>query len=56
MPVNREAIESAIRSFNFGDYGLNDVDIALHDDPESQEWVPGLASAILRAIEQESGA
>lgn len=52
MPVNREAIERAIRSFDFGDYGLNDVDIALHDDPEAQEWVPELASTIIRAIEK----
>lgn len=56
MSIPREAVERAIRSFNFGNYGLNDVDIALHDHPEHQEWVPDLASAIIRAIEKASEA
>jgi hypothetical protein len=50
MPINRETIEQAIRSFDFGDYGMDNVDIALREDPENQEWVPDLAAAILRAL------
>jgi hypothetical protein len=51
----RERIEAAIRDFPFDNYGLNDVDIALHDFPDDQEWVPALASAVLAAIEQGGG-
>lgn len=50
-----ERIEAAIRDFPFDNYGLNDVDIALHDHPDDQEWVPALASAVLSAIRQNLG-
>jgi hypothetical protein len=51
----REQIAAAIRDFPFDNYGLDDVDIALHDHPEDQEWVPALADAVLTAISQNSG-
>jgi len=38
-----------IRDFSWGDYGMNDADIGLHDDPEAQAWVADLASAIQAA-------
>ncbi|MYS15153.1 hypothetical protein [Streptomyces sp. SID4982] len=45
-------IEAVIREFPFGNYGLDEVDIALHDYPDDQEWAPDLATAVLAAIEQ----
>ncbi|MEV6014766.1 hypothetical protein [Streptomyces sp. NPDC051997] len=53
-PLQR--VEAAIRDFPFGNYGLNDVDIALHDHPEYQEWVPELAHAVLKAAGREAEA
>lgn len=51
----QQRVEAVIRDFPFGNYGLNDVDIALHDHPEFQEWVPELASAVLKAVAPEAG-
>ncbi len=49
-PLPYIAAENAIRSFAWDDYGMNEVDCALHDDPDSQEWVPALAIEVTRAI------
>lgn len=48
----RERIAAAIRSFNFGDYGMDDV------DPRSQyaEWVPDLAERIAAALDRKEQA
>jgi hypothetical protein len=46
----QQAAEHAIRHFEFHDYGLDEVDIALHDRPEEQEWVPALARAVILAM------
>jgi hypothetical protein len=54
MKTQQEAAEQAIREFSFDNYGMNDVDIALHDDPEAQEWVPALARAVLEAVGKAS--
>ncbi|MGW5175925.1 hypothetical protein ACWERY_16375 [Streptomyces sp. NPDC004082] len=51
----QQRVEATIRDFPFGNYGLNDVDIALHDHPEYQEWVPELARAVLKAVAPEAG-
>lgn len=52
----QQRVEAAIRDFPFDNYGLNDVDIALHDYPEDQEWVPALARAVLAASGGGAGA
>jgi hypothetical protein len=44
------AAEDAIRAFAWDDYGLDGIDIGLHDDPDAQEWVTPLAQAVLRAV------
>lgn len=44
-------VEEVIRTFDWGDYGMNDADIGLHDDPDAQEWVPDLAVKILARID-----
>jgi hypothetical protein len=46
----QQRIEAVIRDFPFDNYGLNDVDIALHDHPDDQEWVPALARKVLTAL------
>ncbi|GAA4824431.1 hypothetical protein [Streptomyces ziwulingensis] len=53
-PLQRK-IESVIRDFPFDNYGLNDVDIALNDHPDDQEWVPALAGKVLAAINEVTG-
>lgn len=47
---SRDQIADVIRGFPFDDYGLNEVDIALHDHPDDQEWVPKLADAVLAVV------
>ncbi|MBE4783938.1 MULTISPECIES: hypothetical protein [Streptomyces] len=49
-PAARDQIAAAIRSFPFDDYGMDDVSYALEDTPETQEWVPALADAVLAAV------
>lgn len=48
----QQRIEAVIRDFPFDNYGLNDVDIALHDHPDDQEWVPALARNVLAVIDE----
>lgn len=48
----RDHLAEVIRSFPFDNYGLNDVDIALHDYPDYQEWVPALADALLPVMQR----
>lgn len=43
-------IEDVIRKFPWGNYGWDEIDIALHEDPEAQEWVSDLANKIREAI------
>ncbi|MFF1709271.1 hypothetical protein [Streptomyces sp. NPDC058268] len=46
----RDRIAETVRAFDFGNYGLDAVDVALHDYPEQQEWVPALADAVLAVL------
>lgn len=46
----RDQIAAVIRDFPFDDYGLNNISYALEDDPETQEWVPALAAAVLDVV------
>lgn len=46
----REQIAAVIREFPFDDYGLDNISYALADNPDTQEWVPALADAVLAAI------
>ncbi|MFH8531505.1 hypothetical protein ACH4GE_24180 [Streptomyces tendae] len=48
----QQRVEAVIRDFPFDNYGLNDVDIALHDYPDDQEWVPALARKVLAALDE----
>ncbi len=54
MKTQQEAAEKAIRKFDFGDLGMDDVEAALRDDPEAQEWVPALARQVLEAVAKVS--
>lgn len=51
----RDQIADAIRDFPFDNYGLDEVDIALNDHPDDQEWVPKLADAVLAVVRAEVG-
>lgn len=44
------AAETAIRTFQFDDFGLGDVAAGLSDDPDAQEWVPVLAARVRAAV------
>lgn len=48
--LDRDAVVKAIKSFDFDDYGMDDVSFALEDDPDAQEWVGDLANAVIRAL------
>jgi hypothetical protein len=45
----RERIELTLKSFSWGNYGLDDVGFTL-DDPDTQDWVTDLASEIMDAL------
>lgn len=42
----REQIAEVLREFHWDNYGLDQVDIGLHDYPDRQEWVDALAGEI----------
>lgn len=44
-----DRIAQAIRDFDFGDYGMSDVD----PNSEYAEWVPALAAKIRAALNKE---
>ena len=50
-PLQRR-IEAVIRGFPFDNYGLNDVDIALHDHPDDQDWVADLAGKVVATVDE----
>lgn len=55
----RTKLADTIREFPFDNYGLDDISYLLEADPETQEWVPALADAILpvmRHLEAEVAA
>lgn len=52
QPVTRQIIADTIRAFDFSDYGMDDISYRLDAEPETQEWVPALADAILAAIRE----
>ncbi|MFG3710819.1 hypothetical protein [Micromonospora sp. NPDC047730] len=43
--------EAAIRQFPFDNYGLDEVDVLLHDSPDAQEWVSDLAGCVVTALQ-----
>lgn len=47
----RNRLADVIREFPFDNYGLDDVSYLLEDSPDTQEWVPALADALLRAVQ-----
>ena len=51
----REQIIETIREFPFDNYGLDDVSYLLEDTPDTQEWVPALADAVLTVVKQRVG-
>lgn len=46
----RDRIADVIRKFPFDDFGLNDVAYFLDSTPDTQEWVPKLADAVLAVL------
>ncbi len=53
-PPLQQRIEAIIKNFPFGNFGMDDVSLALEDDPEAQEWVPVLAKRVLAALNGEA--
>ncbi|MDQ0791982.1 hypothetical protein [Streptomyces sp. B1I3] len=51
-PSIQQRVEDVIRDFPFDNYGLNDIDIALNDHPDDQEWVPDLARKVLATLDE----
>lgn len=47
----RDRLADVIRDFPFDNYGLDNVSHLLEDAPDTQEWVPALASAILPLVQ-----
>ena len=45
-----ETAAAAIRQFPFDNYGLDEVDVLLHDSPDTQEWVDVLAARVVDAL------
>lgn len=56
MSALERVIAEAIKEFDFGNFGLDEVDIGLHDYPDDQEWVPALAEKIGDAVRGVMGA
>ncbi|HET6691724.1 MAG TPA: hypothetical protein VFG74_12755 [Miltoncostaeaceae bacterium] len=50
-----QVIADTIRAFSFDTYGMDDVDVALHDRPDDQEWVSALAAQIASALADNTG-
>lgn len=48
----RDRLADVIREFPFDNYGLDDVSYLLEDSPNTQEWVPALADALLPLVQQ----
>lgn len=48
----RDRLADVIREFPFDSYGLDNVSHLLEDTPETQEWVPALAAAILPLVQR----
>ncbi|MCL6734405.1 hypothetical protein [Streptomyces neyagawaensis] len=46
----RDQVAAVILGFPFDDYGMDDVSYALEETPETQEWVPALADAVLASV------
>src|SRR5690606_22855528 len=46
----RDRIAAAIREFPFDDFGLDDLSYLLDSTPDTQEWVPKLAAAVLAVL------
>lgn len=49
MSMVYENIVAAIEDFDFGDYGFDEVEFT-KDDPDTREWIHGLAAAIQEKI------
>jgi hypothetical protein len=47
----RDRLADVIREFPFNHYGLDEVSYLLEDSPDTQEWVPALAAAILPLVQ-----
>lgn len=45
-PVEQAAAD-AIRGFEWSDYGLDGVGIAIRNDPDYQQWIPDLAREVV---------
>jgi hypothetical protein len=43
-----ESIVQSIKEFSWSNFGMDDVEIGILEDPESQEWIAALAHNIER--------
>lgn len=44
------AIAKTIESFEFDDYGLDDISIGIQEAPDEQDWIPDLAREIAETV------
>lgn len=49
-PISISRIAESIKSFTWSNYGMDDVEIALEEEPEYQDWVSDLAAHILHGF------
>jgi hypothetical protein len=45
-----ERIACVLWKFDWGNYGLNNVELGILDDPDAQEWIPDLSKEIAAAL------
>lgn len=46
------AIAKTIESFEFDDYGLDDISIGIQEAPDEQDWIPALAQEIAETVDR----
>lgn len=51
--LDKKRIERVLVEFDWYDYGLDDVSSAIEEAPESQEWIPDLASKIIETLQEQ---
>lgn len=49
----REKVVEALKTFNWGNYSLDEVALGLADYPEYQQWVPALADHVLASLDAQ---
>lgn len=48
MSELRDSVIQSIKEFSWGNFGLDEIEIGILEDPEAQEWIEALADNIDR--------